>query len=114
MRVSRVFGVLWGLLIVLMSGAMLVWIPYSLFFSDEPSRFPWWWGCILFVVWSFGLVVGVSRIRGKPITFFGTPRTPPSKGSWSSSACPACGFEVREYVDVCPKCGRARGSGRVA
>lgn len=83
MNAGRMFGIVWGALLVFVSSAMLLWILYCLIVFDEPSPFPWWWGVVLLGVWSFGVVAGVNRIRGRRVTMLGTARPRPPPEDWS-------------------------------
>ncbi len=61
---SRVFGVMWGILILFVAVAVLGWIAYSYTLADSEPEYPWWWAVILVVVWSYAITIGIKRIRG--------------------------------------------------
>ena len=60
----RVIEIAWGVVILLVATAVLAWIAYSYTLAEAPPKYPWWWAVILVVVWSYGIKVGIKRLRG--------------------------------------------------
>lgn len=60
----RVIEIAAGVLVLIASVSIIVWIPYS-YTLNEPSKYPWWWGVALFIFWCYAAIRSVGAIRGR-------------------------------------------------
>jgi hypothetical protein len=61
---TKILGVMWGVLIIVIGVIVLGWIAYSYTLAESPPEHPWWRAAILVVVWLYAMTIGIKRIRG--------------------------------------------------
>jgi hypothetical protein len=60
----RALDIAIGLVIVLVSATVLIWVAYSYTLADEPPKYPWWQAIFVTLLWGYAITYGVARMRG--------------------------------------------------